>query len=48
LQLLEVDSALHRFDARCYGTCLDCGDGIPEERLRAAPATARCVACSGR
>jgi RNA polymerase-binding transcription factor DksA len=48
LQLIEVDAALHRIDTRTYGRCIDCGDAIPEERLRAAPATARCVGCSGR
>jgi RNA polymerase-binding transcription factor DksA len=48
LQLLEVDAALRRFDERTYGRCVDCGEPISIERLEAAPATTRCVRCSGR
>ncbi len=28
--------------------CEDCGDDIPEARLRAAPGARRCVDCQGR
>lgn len=27
--------------------CVDCGDDIPAERLRAAPFAKRCVGCQG-
>ena len=44
----EVDEALARIADGTYGYCIDCGGGIPLERLRALPATNRCVGCSHR
>lgn len=46
--LRQVESALGRMDERIYGTCTDCGDPIPEKRLRALPWAIRCVACQER
>jgi RNA polymerase-binding transcription factor DksA len=46
--LWEVEQALARVADGTYGYCIDCGIGIPLERLRALPATARCVGCSHR
>ena len=45
-RLWEVDEALARVANGTYGYCLDCGGGIPLERLRALPSTSRCVGCS--
>ncbi len=47
-RLWEVDEALARVADGTYGYCIDCGTGIPLERLRALPATERCVGCSRR
>ena len=47
-QLAEVLGALHRIDDGSYGTCVDCGQRVPEGRLEAKPEAARCVACQGR
>ncbi len=45
LQRSEVLDALRRIDLGTYGTCVDCGAGVPEGRLEAKPAAARCVSC---
>jgi DnaK suppressor protein len=44
----DIDQALARLDSGAYGVCVSCGARIPEERLRAVPWAALCVACSGR
>ncbi len=41
----EVDAALARIAAGTYGVCVDCGEAIPEKRLTALPASARCIEC---
>jgi len=46
--LAQIDRALVKIDEGTYGICDDCGTPIPEERLDAKPATARCVECSAR
>ncbi len=48
LQRGEVLDALRRIDLGTYGTCADCGKGVPEGRLEAKPAAARCVACQSK
>jgi len=45
-RLREIDDALNRIDRGTYGVCLDCGATIRRSRLRALPATARCLICS--
>ncbi|GAA1949532.1 TraR/DksA family transcriptional regulator [Microbacterium deminutum] len=45
-ELADLDEAGSRWDAGAYGVCVDCGRGIPIERLRARPAAARCVSCA--
>ena len=40
----QVVAALARIDAGTYGTCVDCGQPIAEERLEARPEVARCMA----
>ena len=41
----EVRRALERLDAGTYGSCTDCGQTLPDERLDARPEAARCIAC---
>lgn len=40
LRLREVDQALERIGGSTFGRCLNCGEEIPDERLRANPAAA--------
>lgn len=47
-QRAEVAAALARIDEGSYGRCVDCGHEIPEPRLEARPATARCVPCQSK
>lgn len=41
----EIDDALARIDAGTYGTCVRCGQPIPDERLAAVPYAVLCVSC---
>lgn len=41
----EIDAALIRLANGSYGTCIDCEEVIPRERLDVNPAAARCVRC---
>lgn len=41
--LAEVQAALERLQAGTYGRCEVCGQPIPDERLRAVPATRYCL-----
>ena len=41
----EIDLALERIEAGTYGTCINCGQPIPEERLTAVPYAVLCVPC---
>ena len=43
-----VLDALRRLDEGTYGICVDCGKPVPENRLRARPEAARCLACQAR
>jgi RNA polymerase-binding transcription factor DksA len=47
-RLQEIDAALRRVAEDTYGYCVRCGARIPLQRLRALPAAATCVECSGR
>jgi DnaK suppressor protein len=44
-QLAQIDSALARLDDGQYGICLECGEDIPIERLKAIPSALYCVGC---
>jgi DnaK suppressor protein len=45
--LLEsVEDALKRTEDGTYGTCQECGEPIPLERLDAIPFTPHCVRCA--
>lgn len=46
LQLERIARARAAIDAGTYGVCVDCGQAIPEGRLRAIPDAERCVACA--
>lgn len=41
--LTAIDAALQRIDDGTYGTCVNCGKPIPEERLEALPWTELCI-----
>jgi DnaK suppressor protein len=41
----EIDAALRRIEDGTYGTCVRCGNPIPEERLAAVPYAVLCVTC---
>ncbi len=43
-QRAQVVAALARLDDGSYGTCVDCGQPIPEPRLEVRPEAARCLA----
>ena len=43
--LSSILASLDRIDAGTFGTCVECGKHIPEERLKAIPYASRCVAC---
>jgi YteA family regulatory protein len=43
--LAEIDAALERIENGTYGTCTNCGEQIPEERLEALPWATLCIEC---
>ena len=43
--LKEIDDALSRIDDGTYGTCVNCGKPIAEERLAAIPWATYCIDC---
>ena len=47
-QRAEVLAALARIEQGSYGECVDCRALVPEPRLEARPATARCVPCQSK
>ncbi len=44
-QIKEIEEALERIKHGDYGICEDCGENIPEQRLRLFPAARLCVRC---
>jgi RNA polymerase-binding protein DksA len=46
VEIEAIDAALGRMARGVYGRCDSCGKAIPNERLRAVPTTARCIACA--
>ncbi|MFH0959821.1 MAG: TraR/DksA C4-type zinc finger protein [Pseudomonadota bacterium] len=44
-QLKEIEDALERIRLGDYGLCEECGEPIPEQRLRLFPAAPLCVRC---
>jgi DnaK suppressor protein len=43
--LEKIDAALRRIEEGTYGECFECGEKIPEARLRALPFAVRCRDC---
>jgi DnaK suppressor protein len=41
----QINQALSLLDEGAYGYCLECGEEIPERRLRALPFAIRCKDC---
>lgn len=46
--LQSVNEALHKMDDGTYGTCAECGQPIPENRLRALPEATHCISCQSK
>lgn len=46
--LSEVIAALKSLDDGTYGTCIQCGEPIPFERLEARPQSRICITCKQR
>jgi len=44
----QVRAALGRVEDGTYGTCVDCGTPMSDERLEARPEAARCVSCQAK
>lgn len=47
-QLREIDLALERIEEGTYGACVQCGQPIPEKRLKAIPHATLCIECKSR
>lgn len=47
-ELLNVWNALQRIERGTYGTCVECGRKIDDERLTALPATEYCLECAAK
>jgi DnaK suppressor protein len=45
-EIRAIDEALERIERGEYGTCSDCGEPIPIERLEALPTATTCVQCT--
>jgi RNA polymerase-binding protein DksA len=47
-ELRQIEDALARMKQGSYGECIDCGDVIGFERLRAFATATRCIDCQAR
>jgi len=47
-ELQGIHAALSRLTSQTYGLCVDCGEPIGFERLKAWPLANRCVACQSK
>ena len=47
-EIRDIEAALARISAGTYGACVDCGDDIATERLKAYPTASRCLPCQSR
>lgn len=45
-QLAQVEEALKLLDSGQYGKCVNCGDPIHPDRLKAMPSAISCINCS--
>lgn len=44
-ELRALEAALERFADGSYGSCIDCGQDIGLDRLKAEPSALRCIDC---
>ncbi len=47
-ELRDIEAARQRMANQAYGSCIDCGDSVPYERLAAYPTAKRCLRCQQR
>ena len=45
-ELLELRTALRRYEAGCFGLCDACGEEVDPERLAVSPSASRCLVCA--
>lgn len=45
-RIRQIDEALQRIEDGTYGSCTNCGNDIPVERLRFLPHASLCVDCA--
>lgn len=45
-EIQQIRFALARIENGTYGTCANCGEVIPKERLDARPVATRCIKCA--
>ena len=46
LMLLQIEAALRRIEEDEFGYCQECGEDIPEPRLKIDPAAQLCIQCA--
>ena len=44
--LVRIEMALRRLESGDYGTCVECGEEIPDGRLAIDPMAEKCVGCA--
>ena len=44
-EIRDIEATFKRIRDGHFGECIDCGDDIPFERLRAFPTAKRCITC---
>jgi len=44
--LIQINNALLRIDNNTYGTCVECGAEINENRLKVVPYSGLCINCA--
>ena len=47
-KLLQIEAALRRIEEGEYGYCQECGEDIPEPRLKVDPAALLCIGCASK
>jgi DnaK suppressor protein len=45
IRLTQIEAALSRLNTDEYGYCMDCGEDIAPDRLKANPTLMRCISC---
>lgn len=45
VEIPQVESAMLRVSEGTYGLCVDCGEPVGPERLKAIPEVAHCIGC---